>query len=544
MKILNFNRLVIDRILLILTDDDIGVQLNGICNRNDFTLPSNALSVINDNESLHLSSLEIDDTIDVKIPGFDDDVDILRDIEINSLTFNKIAIKHRLTNVIVQFDLTLPTKSRDKVLDVKNSSFVPITVGENNTKVFKCNTKIFNAILPAELCCLIPSLMRDFIDTKPHLTIFPAVPPAVEVQEIACATSDLFLLRQVDPHSVLGLYDIPNTISYLILSPVLRTALNWGKFAIKILKPCTSFALEKYNKKHMLSMADVTKLLPVLPSPIPIFLCIVSPLDYLMPKANCEEQRQSTDRNSNPSNSKALQVHEQYVYLLYGTAYSRLMEAMRKYYTFNLTFYLPPCLNPLTVKCDMLLTEIERLKGSISITVSNMQLESISSRFLNMKINGVKNAPQIDFGSTAYYKVMTEILPIEAKQSQVVSPLPEINLIRENPDIVYDAHYKTGKKEQKFRKHRYFKFYNKCKSTTNLSGERSCTALSKITNLDEFFQALGSAKTFSTVFDGSCGKKIMAAIVQVNMLLNEQVNEDLLDDLRNNVFFVVEDLDF
>lgn len=492
------------------------MQYNRKHKRDDLSRPSDVLSVINDIESFHTSGTEIDDTIDVKIPGFDDEVDILRELEINSLTFNKIAVKHRLTNVIVQFDLTVPTKPRD-ILDEKNSSFVPLSVTKSNTKVFKCNTKIVNAILPAELCSLIPNLMRDFIDSKAHLTLFPLPLPAIELQECACATSDidLYSICKVDPYSVLGLYDIPHTISHYILSPVLKTVLDWGTFAVRIITSCASCAVGNYVIKYTPSTADVS-LLPALPSPIPIFQCIVSPLDFLMPKANSEEEWQSSD--ALPSNCRALQVREPYVYTLDGMAKTRLMETKRKFYSFNLAFYLPPCLNPLTMKCDMLLTEIERLKGCISITANNMHLESISSRFLNMKVNGVKkNVPQIGFTSVAFDKVITEVLPIKARQSKVALSLCGTNLICEKPDIVSDLHTKTGKKDQKFRKHRYVKFYKKCKSTTNISGERYCTPLNKITNLDEFFQALGSAKTLSSVFDEPCGKKIMAAIDQVKM---------------------------
>lgn len=475
--------------------------------------PSDILTVINNNYS---SVSEIVDTVDVKIPGFDDDVDILRELEINSLTFNKIAIKHRLSNVIVQFDVTVSSKSCDIILDVNNSSFVPLTITESNTKVFKCNTKIVNAILPAELCNLIPRLMRDFIDSQAHLVVFPTPSPAVEVYECACATSDLDLysLCNVDPCNVLGLHDIPNTISYDIMSPVLRTALN-GKFAIKMLTPCV-YTIQKVVKNHTLSMADVTNLLPVLQSPIPIFLCIVNPFDFLMPQANTKKQWQ-------PSNCKALQIYEQKVYPLDDIAYPQLMQTMKTFYSFNLTFYVPPYLNPLIVKSDMLLTVIENLEGTIATTRRNMHAESISSRFLSMKINEIKSkVPQLEIASVTPDKVITEVLPVKAKQSKVAFSLLESKIISGKPDIVSSLLNKTVKKEQKSRKHRYIRLYKKCKSTTNLPGERSCTPLNKITNLDEFFQALGCAKTMSCIFDGNNGKKLMAAIDEVKMPPNRQ----------------------
>lgn len=486
------------------------MQSNEKYNKDDFSRPSDVLTVRNATNAFHPS--DVVDTIDVKIPGFDDDIGILRELEINSLTFNKIAIKHRLSNVIVQFDVTLPSKSCDIVLDANNSSsFVPLTVTESNTKVFKCNTKIVNAILPAELCNLIPRLMRDFIDSKAHLSQFPTPSPAFQVHECACATSDLDLysICNVDPCNVLGLYDIPNTISYDIMSPVLRTALD-GKFAIKIFMPCIYCTLQKFVINHTPSMADAINLLPALSSPIPIFLCIVNPLDFLMPKANSE-------------NCRTLQIYEQKVYSLDDTAYPQLMQTMRTFYTFNLTFYVPQYLNPLIVKSDMLLTVIEGLEGTIATTRSNMRAVSISSRFLSMKIHEIKKkVPQIGIASD---KVITEVLPVKAKQSKVAFSLLESNLISGKPDIVSDIFNKTGKKEQKSRKYRYIRLYKKCKSTTNLSGERCCTPLNKITNLDEFFQALGCAKTMSCIFDGNNGKKIMAAVDEVKIPHNRQCSK-------------------
>lgn len=479
----------------------------------DYSRPSDVLAVINDSDVLHPAVSKIVDTVDVKIPGFDDDVDILHELEINSLTFNKIAIKHRLTNVIVQFDLTVPSKSCDIVLDVNNSSFVPLTVTESNTKVFKCSTKIVNAILPAELCNLIPRLMRDFIDSKAHLALFPTPSPAVEVCECACGTSDfdLYSICNVDPCNVLGLYDIPNTISYDIMSPVLRTVLD-GKFAIKIFTPCVICTSHKFVINHTPCMADATNLLPALSSPIPIFLCIVNPLDFLMPKTNSEKQWQS-------NNCRALQVYEQKV----DIAYPQLIQTMRAFYTFNLTFYVPQYLNPLMVKSDMLLTIIEGLEGTIATTLSNMHAVSISSRFLRIKINEIKNkVPQVGISSVVSDKIITEVLPVKAKQSKVAFSLLECNLISGKPDVVSDLFNKTGKKEQKCRKYRYIRLYKKCKSTTNLSGERSCTPLNKITNLDEFFQALGSTKTMSCIFDGNNGKKIMGAIDEVKIPPNRE----------------------
>lgn len=499
--------------------NDGAIQSNEKCSKNDFSRPSETL-----NDAYHHSVSEIVDTIDVKIPGFDDDVDILRELEVSSLTFNKIAIKHRLTNVIVQFDITVSSKSCDFVLDVNNSSsFVPLTVTDNNTKVFKCNTKIVNAILPAELCNLIPTLMREFIDSKAHLTLFPASSPFIQLHDCACATSDLDLhsIYTVNPCNILGLYDIPKR-----MSPVLKTALD-GKFAIKIFTPCICCTHQKFVINHTPRMADVTNLLPALSSPIPIFLCIVNPLDFVMPKANSKKQWQSSD-------CRTLQVYkcQQKDYSLNDLAHPKLMHAMRKFYTFNLTFCMPPYFNSLIVKTDVLLTLIEGLEGTIATTLRNMHAESISSQFLSMKINEIeKKVPQMEIilkktvsqmGNTlvASDKAITEVLPVKAKQSKIAFSLFGSNLISGKPDIVSDFFNKTGKKDQKCCKYRYIRLYKKCKSTTNLSGERSCTPLNKIINLDEFFQALGCAKTMSCIFDGSNGKKIMAAIEEVKILSN------------------------
>lgn len=501
------------------------MQSNEKRSKEDVSQPSDELTVKNDSGAFHPSISKIIDKVDVKIPGFDDDVDILRELEVNSLTFNTIAIKHRLTNVIVQFDVTVPNKSCDIVVDVKNSfSFVPLSITENNTKVFKCNTKIVNGVLPAELCNLIPKLMRDFLNSKTHLTLFSTPSQSsTKFRECACATSDLDLysIRNVNSCNVLGLYGIPNRI-YDIMSPVLRTALD-GKFAIQIHTLFVHCTRQTIVINHTPSMADVTNLLPALSSPIPIFLCIVNPLDFLMPKANSEKQWQS-------SNCRTLQVYQNKDYSLNDITHPKLLQTLRTFYAFNLCFFTSPHLNPLIMRSDiMLLTLIEALGETT--TLSNMHTESISSRLLSMKIIEIKvKVPQIEITLTKKAPqmgivsdtIITQVFPVKAKQNKVAFSLLESNLISGKPDIFSDLLNKTVKKELKCRKYRYIRASKKCKSTTNLSGEKSSTPLNKINNLDEFFQALGCAKTMSCIFDGNNEKKIMAAMDEVKKPLNQQ----------------------
>nr|XP_026493398.1 uncharacterized protein PFB0315w-like [Vanessa tameamea] len=99
---------------------------------------------------------------DLLIPGFDNR---LSDLEIETLNnFNQVAVKHCVANIIIQFDVALSFEN-NRVLQLKQSyPCIPITLIKNQPTVFKCKTTIINAILPAELCSIMPKLMKKIMN--------------------------------------------------------------------------------------------------------------------------------------------------------------------------------------------------------------------------------------------------------------------------------------------------------------------------------------------------------------------------------------------
>ncbi|KAM3965490.1 uncharacterized protein ACR2FA_000333 [Aphomia sociella] len=93
-------------------------------------------------------------------------------LEIKTLNVKEITVKHCLTNVLVQFDVTVPMEQDSISMDKqKPFSFIPLSITDSQTRIFKCKTRIFNAMLPAELCSIVPKVMRNISDSHVQLSL-------------------------------------------------------------------------------------------------------------------------------------------------------------------------------------------------------------------------------------------------------------------------------------------------------------------------------------------------------------------------------------
>lgn len=431
------------------------------------------------------------------LPGFDD---VLPELEITTLNVNQIEVKHCLTNLTVKFDVKVLDRPESEQihLDVKKStSCIPLSVTDGQTNVIKCNTTILNAVLPAELCSVIPRIMRKYIDSRAPL------PPLIDVSE-----SNVSNISEL-PESTITCSLISRPLS-IDMSPKLRRVLD-GRFSEnKLNLKCTSskyaVALRKIEKNIydavmitiLLSKLD-TKLFfrievhpPVLPDVKEIESC-------QLPELHCIQSDNTIIRPNPMQHCMALQVYTPPT----PTLHNFNLETIRSCHNFELNFNISFLMQPFRIlgdkentNLDVDLRTSQCLKSttvSTIVTVNSYKIDSLYNGYLDGN----------NFANKSANTTNVETLPLRS--------------------IGYQANSRpstSGRKENfqnlnKLRRKGYFKLYRKCKSTTNISGEKSSTNMSKIITVDDFFQALGVGKNLSSVFDGRSGQMILSSLLEV-----------------------------
>lgn len=416
------------------------------------------------------------------LPGFDDSLPAL---EIKTLNMKEVAVKYCTTNVMVQFDVAAPSEPENLHPIQKSSSFVPLAITESHTKIFKCKTTIINAMLPAEICSLLPKIIRSIIDTNnahtpPHMPAkFQSESPLYTISELStCESPDIF--KSALPPQV------ANNIS-----PNLLKLLD-GVFSTKETKKIVNDETPKvgYNNnfltKDLLMDVSVHRLLTI----------NVNPLSFGMPKAGVTKQtlrntaKIHCDNGLSKTNScTTLDLYRErnpMINVILSNNSNGLKDLWRS--KLNINLKVPTFSIPLEVTLD---------HNKIIVTMKknlNDDDEAIMDDN-SMKKHDFKVDSHADELKAIEYKNHTENRKSNKKEFQ-------------NQTIMSCA---------KGRKKSFVKLYKKCKSTSNISGERYSTSLSKIVNLDDFFQALGSGKLLSSVFDGLSGKKILSSIIEVRI---------------------------
>ncbi|CAH1637314.1 unnamed protein product [Spodoptera littoralis] len=144
---------IINIIFSVLDLKEVSVQTGSLCDFSDSTQ-----SYDSDTDPVH-------DLIELpNIPGFNHTQPVL---EIKTLNTNQIAVKHCVTNVMVQFDVTVPAKDTKSTTSItKTLPLIPLEVTDSHTKVYKCKTTIFNGMLPAEICSILPKMMNNIINSS------------------------------------------------------------------------------------------------------------------------------------------------------------------------------------------------------------------------------------------------------------------------------------------------------------------------------------------------------------------------------------------
>uniref|UniRef100_A0A1E1WRK7 Uncharacterized protein n=1 Tax=Pectinophora gossypiella TaxID=13191 RepID=A0A1E1WRK7_PECGO len=478
----------------------------------------------------------------ISIPGFDD---TLPEFEIKTLNINQIAVKHCLTNVMVQFDVAVPDKSSNLTVDVKpstSSSCVPLSTTDSLTKIFKCNTTILNAVLPAELCSVIPKVMRSIMDSDSSLTIQTSFTDShVTISEISECDSigplislcpgndsdscvdDIALNMEIvnnqrmyyPPNQYMcssgnycvapvsnksSLKKADSTNSWVAICPsrltlyqsrVLTTIMSGRFLSIDVIRR-KSISISRDEIIRKIKLTSEYEILPQLCTKA-VMCCVMNPIQ--LRTIECEEIESSNQQLAQTSSCTSLETYKGHN--SWSTRlgdFTSLLQNMWDYCKFNIHFSMPyfSYVHPMHLSYDnnnltvnMIIGDTQGTEKTVTVTVSKLEIDSIYSRF--SKKNCLENGVKI---------TRNDALPIKS-----------IDCLQNSR-----SHKSLKKSQEKPRKRGYVKLYKKCKSTTSLSGERTCTSLSKIVNLDDFFQALGSAKSLSSVFDGCPGHKILSCI--------------------------------
>lgn len=121
------------------------------------------------------------------IDGFDKPVS---EVELRSITKDTVVMKSFVANVVLHFDVVL---ALNQLKVDTNLDYIPVGKTESQTKIIKCSTSVVNAILPAQLCALIPGMSKQLksLSFEAKDAIFAEKPelPAIEISPTCTALS-------------------------------------------------------------------------------------------------------------------------------------------------------------------------------------------------------------------------------------------------------------------------------------------------------------------------------------------------------------------
>lgn len=425
------------------------------------------------------------------IPGFDDS---LLDLQIETISRNAIAVKHCVTNIIVQFDVAIPSEINRFAHLTQSVSCVPVSDIESHTKIFKSKTTIVNAILPAELCSILPMTMKNIIDSKLLL------PKMIDIAE---------------PHS----------------SPIELTQFESGnlmKHFIPVHIPCSSelrhlgqgnFAKYNMPTTTIKTISNITSQLTVRPFSFEEFYSqkvtefgrnLLNDC-HIWHIAALRVFETNHSRNQEPEiENKLFQTKISCMAL---QSYSLDNKRIARAFKFNFIDFIVAILNNPVFSVQISMPLKKSLSGlnsvkSIQITMDLEVEENNRSCLISNKIIGVYNNFQNNIAqpkiSNSYLKKQKAITNAKYRSSSHLNKF-------ENCKSGFEYSVNHIRKMKKS----YVKLYRKCKSMSSISNERSCIALSKIINFEDFFLALGSARSLASIFDGNTERKILTSIKEV-----------------------------
>ncbi|PZC80469.1 hypothetical protein B5X24_HaOG214626 [Helicoverpa armigera] len=470
---------------------EVSVQAGSVCDSSDSTQTYDS-----DTETEHAPNTRN------PIPGFEKTLPML---EIKTLNMNQIAVKHCVTNVIVQFDVILPAKSEQTSTNTstyKSIPLIPVEITDSHTKVFKCKTTIFNAVLPAEICSILPQMMSAIIDTNSNTTT------------TMCPTKTDSCLSTITEQTRCEAGESLSGIASSHRSTEIKPAIQ-GSFTNKAYKkPIPTKIYFRFDYDNLLAEELLPKVsldglvkYEINPRLVEIdnTKCILS---LVMLRRSIRQKPSVTDMvQTNTSTSMEVytgskrNVCPAYKPLDIVGIIKSILRTHHLQINMNLTSYfdmLKMKYDGKNIKINMSLTNCNGEQKNVVVTVNNLKVDSLFEALPKMNIkkkNSVnKNNP---------VKVMDYANTSLAGKS-------------ENMEINRTNCTKVKRKG-------FYKLYRKCKSTTNIPSAEKCTStpLSKITTLEDFFQILGSKRMLCSVFDGYSAKKILSSISEMKNWITE-----------------------
>ncbi|XP_069360321.1 uncharacterized protein [Maniola hyperantus] len=430
------------------------------------------------------------------------------DLKIESINKNQIAIKHCITNIIVQFDVVTPSQI-DPMLQVTQSSIscLPMSVTESDTRIFKSQITIVNAMLPAELCSILPKMMKKITDSK---VVIPKI-----VHKADCHLSPIVELTR---------YESGDSIKRLIpaqieTSPKIRS-LGQGNFSNNVSTTAnktsdkTKIGQDYCEELYSLNIADY---LPKYINANLLFSCQIDPMALLVfesrqsietvPETHLAQQKITSCMELKPylpSNDQIIPVFTKFYFIDIA---ARILSNQN--FSIQLTIPIVDQLNDLYYKNNV---------NTISIglnTYKNKGFCIISDATVDSLYNDFQ-------GRLKDSNPISSILKLDQKYqiSDKINEYTDRSQINKFGKFQSSVEYCVT--NSKIKKRSFVKLSKKCKSMSSMiSNERSSTALEKITNLDDFFLALGSAKTLTSVFDRTAERKILTSIKDMKSWIND-----------------------
>lgn len=427
------------------------------------------------------------------IPGFESS---LPGLEIKTLNMNQIAVKHCVTNIMVQFDVT---GNISTAINSKTLPLTPVDVTESHTKIFKCKTTIVNAMLPAELCSILPKLMK-LIDSDVK-SVRSALGPGL----INKSHSNL------SPISELSTRPLENNNAPIINIKPLQINVSPLNHLAHTVKPYVNglFSYRSGIIKGAKKIIPVLKYNPaVLKETLPKSYTVIDILAYrirlpLFKGVNIVNQSE-----------RKLPVVKQRQYPtctvldLYTTKNKRLVPPFKP---FKFEDTMKEILNKI---------QVSRLNTSTYIPNVQSFGKILHLNITSQVIKGLKSSVMIFANNSS----MNNFFSQDKKYVLVQNHSPEKRLEYIKRSTKQDTRIKNQKSVTelkvniKNKRKGFYRLYRKCKSATIIPSEKSVsTPLHKIQNLDDFFQVLGSKKILASVFDDNAEKKILSSIVEVSI---------------------------
>ncbi|XP_073960563.1 LOW QUALITY PROTEIN: uncharacterized protein [Choristoneura fumiferana] len=461
------------------------------------------------------------------LPGFDSD---LPQLEVKSMTRNQISVKHCVTNVMFQFDVALPFESESIMGNIKRSmSCIPLSVTDSKTRIFKCKARIVNAMLPAEICTIIPKVISKL--QNPDMKF--ALPPVQKDIVNACLSTI----------SEMPTFEVPSSIKIPLLSHVkmtmeLRLLAN-GQF-LKKSKP--SLRKPDYCKKKCgITTMEIQRAIELLPKPLINYHYFLEthPASPLHLNKLTVEKTVEPETINFCTDLVPLHTEKNLVSLCHPLINIQMISGSKSNSACTDIVPLLPGINSISLTQSLLNNFLKFVLPGLPTSMSasdSMRLPSFMLKIfrnnviLNFNVQEISNTVSINAKNYKIdsYNTLSNFMSLKSKTLEPSSSLKCIEYIKN-----VDNEKTKGKKNQndnassnpivpnKHRKRKFVRLYKKCKSTSHISAEKMCTPLNRITNLEEFFQALGASKLLSSVMDGYSGRKILASLIEMKSWITD-----------------------